>query len=209
MNPVDYKPTRPEDFIGPARELAGVLQTIAKRSFKTGDPLRLLLRGDPGIGKSALLDPFLEEIGATKWTITKLNGTQLKPEALDEWARSLCFTSLYGRYRVLRIEEIDKAHFLVQCRMLTILDDLPKGAAVVCTSNKEVKDFEPRFQSRFQVFSLSPPPQTEIAWLLKKFGLRKDAINRIAALACGNVRLALFDAQSELDAAAAVKGGAA
>ena len=84
--------------------------------------------------------------------------------------------------------------------------DLPKDVAVFCTSNKKLDDFEPRFQSRFQVFSLPPPEADEIKWLLKKFGLRKDDINRIAQFCCGNVRLALFDAQSALDELAAIRG---
>jgi replication-associated recombination protein RarA len=207
MNPINYKPLRAEEFIGPAKELSMLLEAIAKRSIRSGEPVKLLIRGDPGIGKSALLDPFLEQIGANKWTTTKLNGTQLKIETLDDWARSLCLRELMGTYKVLRIEEIDKANFVVQTRMLTILDDLPRNVAVVCTSNKAVKEFEPRFQSRFQVFSLKAPETDEIKWLLAKFGLRKDDINRIATFACGNVRLALFDAQSALDELAAVKGG--
>jgi replication-associated recombination protein RarA len=206
MNPINYKPAAPEDFIGPAKQMAVLLERIAVRSVRSGDPVKLLIRGEPGIGKSALLEPFLEQLGANKWTTTKLNGTQLKIETIDEWAGRLCLSEIYGRYRVLRIEEIDKASALVQTRMLTVLDDLPRNTAVVCTSNKKVEDFEPRFQSRFQVFNLTPPAADEIKWLLKKFGLRKDDVNRIAQLACGNVRLALFDAQSALDQLAAWKG---
>lgn len=206
MNPINYKPGRPEEFIGPAKDLALVLNQIAKRAVRSGEAVKLLIRGGPGIGKSALLDPFLEDLGATKWSVTKLNGTQLKVETIDEWARGLCFRELLGAFRVLRIEEVDKASPAAQVRMLTVLDDLRDHAAIVCTSNKEVKDFEPRFQSRFQVFSLQPPAAEEIKWLLRKFGVRKDDINRIAQFCCGNVRLALFDAQSALDELAAMKG---
>jgi replication-associated recombination protein RarA len=208
MNPINYKPKRPEDFIGEAKEMAMILERIATRSVRSGERIKLLLRGDPGIGKSALVEHFLEELGANRWTTTKLNGTQLKVETIDEWAGRLCYRELYGTYRVLWIEEVDKVNAFVQARMLTLLDDLPDHVAVVCTSNKELKDFDPRFQSRFQVFSLKPPAAEEIKWLLKKFGLRKDDINRIANFACGNVRLALFDAQSALDELAAQKGGA-
>ena len=206
MNPLKYKPQRPEEFIGPAKELAGILERIAKRAVRSGEPIKLLIRGEPGIGKSALAESFLEELGANKWTTTKLNGTQLKVETIDDWASRLCFRELYGNYRVLWIEEVDKVSALVQTRMLTLLDDLPDHVAVVGTSNREVKEFDPRFQSRFQVFCLKAPAPDEIKWLLKKFGLRKDDINRIATFCCGNVRLALFDAQSALDELAAMKG---
>lgn len=208
MNPIDYKPTAPEDFIGPAKELAVILARIAKRSLRSGQAIKLLIRGEPGIGKSALLDGFLEVLAPAQWNVTKLNGTQLKIETIDDWARSLRYTELYGSYRILRIEEVDKANHLVQARMLTVLDDLPGRVAVICTSNQKLEDFDPRFQSRFQVFSLTAPAAEEIKWLLKKFGLRKDDVTRIANFCCGNVRLALFDAQSALDELAAAKGGA-
>ena len=206
MNPTSYKPRKPEEFIGPAKDLAVVLERIAKRAGRSGEAIKILIRGEPGIGKSALAEGFVEGLGANKWTVTKLNGTQLKVETIDDWAGRLCFRELYGNYRVLWIEEVDKVNAFVQARMLSLLDDLPDHVAVVCTSNKEVKDFEPRFQSRFQVFCLKPPAAEEIKWLLKKFGLRKDDINRIANFCCGNVRLALFDAQSALDELAAWKG---
>lgn len=206
MNPIEYKPASPEEFIGPAKEMALILERIARRSVRSGGPVQLIVRGDPGIGKSALLDGFLGQIGVTKWSLTKLNGTQLKVETIDDWARGLCYRELGGGYKALWIEEVDKVNAFVQVRMLTVLDDLPDHVAVVATSNKELKDFDPRFQSRFQVFSLKPPEADDIKWLLKKFGLRKDDINRIAQFCCGNVRLALFDAQSALDELAALKG---
>jgi replication-associated recombination protein RarA len=206
MNPTQYKPRRPDEFIGPAKDLAMVLERIAKRSARTNEPVKVVIRGEPGIGKSALVDNLIEQLGANQWTTTKLNGTQLNVDKIDEWASRLCLREIYGKFRVLRIEEVDKVNAFVQARMLTLLDDLPENVAVICTSNKELKDFDPRFQSRFQVFSLKAPGAEEIKWLLKKFGLRKDDANRIAQFACGNVRLALFDAQSALDELAAFKG---
>lgn len=206
MNPLSYKPRRPEEFIGPAQDLAMVLDRIGKRSVKSADPVKLIIRGEPGIGKSSLVERLLEQIGANKWTTTKLNATQLSIDAIDSWARKLCSRELYGNYRVLWIEEVDKVNHFVQVRLLTLLDDLPHNVAVIGTSNKELRDFDPRFQSRFQVFQLRPPGADQIAWLLKKFGLRKDDINRIAQFACGNVRLALNDAQSALDELAAFRG---
>lgn len=206
MNPIDYKPTAPEEFIGEAKDLLLILKRIAVRAVRKQGPVKILIHGDPGIGKSALLDALLEEIGVSKWSLTKLNGTEVKIETIGDWARNICLTDLFGTYRALRIEEVDKCNAFVQARMLTLLDDLPANAAVVCTSNKKLDDFDPRFVSRFQTFSLRPPPDEEVKWLLKKFGLRKDEVNRIATFAAGNVRLALFDAQSALDELA-VRGG--
>lgn len=204
MNPLSFKPARASDFIGPAHDMALVLNRIVARSTPNGEPVKILLQGDPGIGKSALVDYLLPQLGADQWSITKLNGTQLTIDRLEDWARSLCYRELSGGYKVLRIEELDKASHAAQVRMLTVLDDLPAHCAIIGTSNKQVKDMEPRFQSRFQTFALKGPDQGELAEFLARWPLTKDAIKRIATFACGNVRLALFDAQSELDSMLAV-----
>src|SRR5262245_1234335 len=133
MNPNDFRPMTAADFIGPAADLAVVLETIARRSSASGAPVRLFLSGDPGIGKSALLDLFVARLGADRWSVTKLNGTQINVERLDEFARTLCYKELGGGFRVLRIEEVDKASAAAQVRMLTILDDLPERVAIVAT----------------------------------------------------------------------------
>ena len=55
---------------------------------------------------------------------------------------------------------IDKANAIppvAQVRFLTLLDDLPRGIAIACTSNCKLRDFEERFQTRFQVFEIAPP----------------------------------------------------
>ena len=41
-----------------------VLDRIGKRSVKSADPVKLIIRGEPGIGKSSLVDRFLEQLGA-------------------------------------------------------------------------------------------------------------------------------------------------
>lgn len=198
MNPVDYKPKSAKEFVGEARELARIFAGICKRSLPTGAPVKLFTQGEPGIGKSALMDLVQGELGADKWSVLKFNGTKLRMEDLDRYEQGLSYLPL-GGYKILRLEEVDRANHLVLTRLLTILDDLPSFNAILCTSNRKVEDLEPRFQSRFQVFQLRPPAAPEIEKLLRKFPVRADAARRIAALCCGNVRLALFDAQSEID----------
>ena len=200
MNPLDFKPTRAGHFIGPARDMSAVLDRIVARSTPKGTPIKLMLQGDPGIGKSALVDYLLPQLGADQWSVTKYNGTQLTIDRLEDWASRLCYRELSGGYKVLRVEELDKASAAAQVRMLTVMDDLPDHVAIIGTSNKQVKDMDPRFQSRFQVFQLKGPTQDELTKFLQQWPLDASAIARIAFAACGNVRLALFDAQSELDA---------
>ena len=85
-------------------------------------------------------------------------------------------------------------------RFLTLLDDLPSGVIVACTSNCALSDFENRFQTRFQAFEIAPPPPLDIQNLLVRIAPEispRDA-GQIANFACGNVRQALLDAQGAL-----------
>jgi replication-associated recombination protein RarA len=200
-NPTAFKPKSIHDFIGPARLTAEILNKLVARSAPVGEPIKALFHGDPGVGKSALVDYLLAKLGCDQWSVTKLNGTQLTIERLEQWASTLCYRELSGGYKVLRIEEMDKASAQAQVRLLTVMDDLPKHVAIVGTSNRKVEDMEKRLVSRFQAFALTGPPQAELRRFLTQWPLTPQALDRISTFACGNVRLALFEAQTALDTA--------
>lgn len=204
MNPVEFKPTRGADFIGPAQIVAGILDKIVKRCAPTGAPIKVLLYGEPGVGKSSLADYLLARLKINKFSVTKLSGTEVRLEDVQEWAGRLCYRDLFSSYKVLRIEEMDRASHTARAGMLNMLDDLPDHVAVICTTNQAVKDLEPRFLSRFQAIEVKPPTAEEIRALLSRFKLRKCALEHISTFACGNVRLALNDAQTQLDGGVAL-----
>ena len=126
MMPSSYKPLKPEDFIGCARRAAESLDSLLNAIRPTGEPAKVLILGRPGIGKSALADYFMRQLGCDRWHTTLLNGTQLKIEAVEEIASSVRYKELFGSYRVLRVEEVDKVPVVAQVRLLTLLDELPK-----------------------------------------------------------------------------------
>ena len=110
-------------------------------------------------------------LGCNKWNTIKLNGTQCKVETIEETARQLACTCLSGDWRMLWIDEADAIPPVAQVRFLTLLDDLPRGIAIACTSNCKLRDFEERFQTR-----------------------EPEVVNA-AHFAHGNVRQALLDAK--------------
>lgn len=203
MNPCEFKPQAPEQFIGPARVAARTIGAVIARSKAKGHPIKLLLHGPPGVGKSALCDYLSGQICTDKWGITKLNGCQVKKEAVDDWAARLCFRELGGGYKLLRIEEVDRAYTDAQIRFLTVLDDLPSHCAVLASTNCRLEDLEPRFYSRFQTLHLASPTAKEIARFISTFGVARRHLARISEFCCGNVRLALAEAQTALDEDAA------
>ncbi len=105
---------------------------------------------------------------------------------------------------MLWVDEADEIPRVAQIRFLTLLDDLPNGVVVVCTSNCKLADFENRFQTRFQAFEVADPPPVEIEKFIIRIApeiSRSDA-GQIANFACGNVRQALLDAEGVLQQAA-------
>lgn len=201
MNPLpkDFKPTSINDFIGPARAVAIILEQHALQSKNNGrTPLAILINGRPGLGKSALAEYLLQVLEVSKWSRTKKNGTSFKIDTVENYAETLHATDMFSPYRALWIEEADAVPTIAQIRMLTLLDDLPKGHAVILTCNCKIQDFQERLHTRFQVFEVKSPATHEIESLLCRWPLPEHIRKQIAVGCGGNVRMALLDAHSAL-----------
>ena len=70
-----------------------------------------------------------------------------------------------------------------------------KRIAIACTSNCKLRDFEERFQTRFQAFEIAPPTTEEIVSLRRRYLPDEPEVVNAANFADGNVRQALLDAK--------------
>jgi replication-associated recombination protein RarA len=207
MTPIllsQWVPHTADDFIGDANLVAHELaRTVAEYKAAGCAPLKVLINGKPGIGKSALVTYLLRLLGTnTSWSLLKYNGTAINSEEVTKITRTAAYRDWYSDYRVFQIEEADMIPNVAQVRFLTSLDDLPPGNAVICTSNCKVKDFEERYQTRFQMFELEPPQTHQVGGLLRRWLTDESSIKQIAMGANGNVRAALLDAERALRLAA-------
>ena len=208
ITPSKFIPASATDFVGRgdfgAATTAISLQALVKQSRANHcASMAILLNGRPGIGKSALGRWLLYDVlGCSKFSITRLNGTQVNMDRVEDIANHLPYRDLYAEYKAIWFEECDNMTRGAQVRMLTVLDDLNEtpGTVIICTSNCQLKEFEPRFSSRFTVFELQPPTQEEIETLLRRWLKHGEAIKQIATFACGNVRQALKDADLQFAA---------
>lgn len=174
--------------IGPAAIILKQLLAIDRSR-----PVKVLLHGAPGCGKTTIAEAFAENIGG-KWDIESVNGRNVTIDLVREWQHSLHTSSMFSDWKVKIINEADLMTAPAQDLMLSVLDELPVKRAVICTSNVNIKDLSERFRTRFVKYKVDCPKSEEIANLLCDRGLPPDQSAFISVSCSGNVRAALNDA---------------
>jgi len=117
------------------------------------------------------------------------------------WMEGLAFAPMFGSgWNVRIINELDRTSRDVQDLLLSYLDRLRPGRALIGTSNLQTELLTERFQTRFQAIKLSAPSEEEIAgWLVKRWKAPRKLAARIAFGCGGCVRAALADLESTFD----------
>ena len=142
-----------------------------------------------------------DALSGSRFAVEEFNGKLVTVEVVKQWMGTLAANSLFGVYSVRIINEMDRCTRDAQDLLLSYLDRLDAGRAVIGTSNLQLNLLTERFQTRFQSIKIAAPSTEDIADLLcRHWPVDQATALRIAVGSGGCVRAALADLESWLDA---------
>ncbi|MEI8289550.1 MAG: AAA family ATPase [Verrucomicrobiota bacterium] len=205
IQPASFVPKRPDEFIGYAATVAKVFAAKAKAALTDRDAkLKYILTGNPGIGKTRLAEFLAEQLtgehvtDGQSFSVESINGRIIDAAMIRGWREQCRYVPV--NFTVKIINEIDTLRQDNEDALLSYFDEIPRKTAVIGTSNRKTSELTPRLQSRLQSFHIQPPTESEIKTLVSRWNIGKTNINNVLLGCGGNVRAALLDAQSILDA---------
>lgn len=204
--PSTFTPNAPAEFIGGAGKVGNILAAKARRIADGSGTLKALLYGPPGVGKTACARMIATIAGGgSKWNIESINGRSVNIDLVREWQRQSHYTSIYGGCTVKLVDELDTCPAAAQDLLLTFLDGMRPGWVFIGTSNLDIAQLTPRLQTRLQTFKVEAPGTNDLVRFLKGFcpAIRDTIASQIAVGSGGNVRAALLDLETHLDAQSA------
>lgn len=158
-------------LIGPAAKAYEVIKTLASQRGS----LAVLLEGNPGVGKSHLLDKLALELTGSKFAIEHVNGQSLNIQLVREWRERACYGNLFSDWTIKRIDELDLASPAATAELLSYLDYLQPRMAILATTNDYAKlraTSKGRLETRFNRFHIGAPTVTEGRdYLVAQFGI--------------------------------------
>lgn len=140
--PTCFVPSCAADFVGQAGKVAEVLMRKAERLRTTPDqPLKLLISGAPGIGKTSLVNLIARTLASHPVAIEDVNGKEVGLELAREWTRSLAYGSIFGSWSVKVVNELDRCSKDAQDMLLTL--PRPDEARICISRHHEPRPGQP------------------------------------------------------------------
>jgi len=113
IGPADYRPRSFKDLIGVSRRIGEMLH---KKCERASGPLKILLYGCPGTGKTELIKMSAVQLtglpldkSGNSFATESVNGKNVNSEMIRRWMEGLAYRPMY-RFEVKLVNEIDRMH---------------------------------------------------------------------------------------------------
>lgn len=138
-----FRPTTLEQVIG--QSCIPLLMAYAESPYSAC----WAFEGNPGVGKTSAAYALANDLGSSEST-TMIPCSELNTDRCREVMRSLALKPMFGggRWQLLLLEELETLHPQCQTLLKVGLENLPRHAIVIATSNNSEK-LQPALVQRF------------------------------------------------------------
>jgi hypothetical protein len=125
------------------------------------------------------------ELTKSPFAIERVNGQSLGIELVRDWRERAAYGNLFSDWTVKRIDELDEASASATNELLSYLDYLRPGHAILATTNNYAElraNSKGRLETRFVRFHVGAPSVEEAVVFLRKHKQLPAAIAKSIAL---------------------------
>ena len=149
------------------QKVSDVIVTNARDRLKfdtyvsAGEFPSMLLEGGPGTGKTSMSNALIKSIGIDRMDVLKINCSDEKIDALRDKVKNFAMTMPLGKFKVVRLEEIDGIGEPAQ-RLLRELIETTSGSCRFIATCNYVNLIMPPLRSRFAEFKFHAPSKDDV-----------------------------------------------
>jgi DNA polymerase III delta prime subunit len=129
---------------------------------KAGDIPNLFLTGVQGTGKTTVSQALMRDLNVDRSDVLKINCSDEKIDALRTKVSGFAMTMPLGKFKVVRLEEIDYLSLDGQALLRSLIEETQYSCRFIATCNYANKVIPP-LKSRFQEFYFRAPDKDAIA----------------------------------------------
>ena len=195
-----YRPSSIDEVIFANDQERKQFQAIVK----SGELPNLLLYGHQGTGKTSISLALVRDLKVDRTDILKVNCSDDQIETIREKVKSFAYTMPTGKFKVVRLEEMDYLSQPAQGLLRALIEEVEASCRFIATANY-VNKILPPMRSRFQEHSISLPNREDamvrMAEILVNEGVdfELDDLEKVIAAAYPDLRkvLQILEADSK------------